>query len=294
MKRIGIDLGGTKIEGVVLDPEGSVIFKKRVSTERHEGYDAILARVRSLYDDLLVSAGPGPSTVGIGTPGAISPRTQLMKNSNTTCLNGRRLAEDLTRLIGRPIRVENDANCFALAEGLRGAGKGHRMVFGVIMGTGCGGGLMMDGQVWTGPQRIGGEWGHMSIDPGGPDCYCGSRGCVETYISGGGLENRFQAKTGERLSATQIVDYWRQGNLAAAEQMEEFFDRFGRSVANLIAVLDPDAIVLGGGLSAIPELYTTGRTMAQKYVFSDSLDTPIVSNALGDSAGVLGAALIGV
>jgi len=291
--RIGIDLGGTKIEGVLLDPAGEVRLRKRIDTEREGGYEHIVGRVRGLYLELADAAGV-PTSFGIGTPGAVSARTGLLKNSNTICLNGRPLHRDLERAVGRPLRIENDANCFALAEGTLGAGKGHRMVFGVIMGTGCGGGLMMDGRVWTGPQSIGGEWGHMSIDPKGPACYCGGRGCVETFISGGGLENLYLSETGTRKSAVGIVEAYRAGEPAAQARMEDFFDRFGRSVANLIAVLDPDVVVLGGGLSSVHELYTAGREAVRKYVFSDSLETPIVPNQLGDSAGVLGAALVGI
>lgn len=291
--RIGIDLGGTKIEGVVLNAGLETVLKKRIDTEREGGYEHILSRVRTLYRTLEAAAG-GPAPFGIGTPGAVSTRTGLMKNSNTTCLNGRPLAADLLNLFGRPLRLENDANCFALAEGKLGAGRGRRMVFGVIMGTGCGGGLMIDGEVWTGPQRIGGEWGHMSIDPAGPDCYCGSRGCVETFISGGGLEGLYETETGARKTSEEILAAYRAGEPAARARMEDFFDRYGRAVANLITIIDPDIVVLGGGLSAIPELYSTGRSAVQKYIFNDGLDTPIVPNQLGASAGVLGAALIGI
>jgi fructokinase len=291
--RIGIDLGGTKIEGVVLDPSGTEIFRKRIATEREGGYEHILGRIVALYHDLKKNA-PDPHTLGIGTPGAVSSKTGFMKNSNTTCLNGRPLAADLRRALGRPLKVENDANCFALAEGLMGAGQGCRTVFGVIMGTGCGGGIMVDGAIWGGLQQVAGEWGHMSIDPSGPACYCGSRGCVETFISGGGLENRFEEEAGVRRSADRIVLDYREGEAAAVRRMGDFFDRFGRAVANLIAVLDPEIIVLGGGLSSIDELYSTGVDAVRRYVFSDSLETPIVRNRLGDSAGVLGAALNGI
>lgn len=291
--RIGIDLGGTKIEGVALAPSGAEILRQRIATEREGGYEHILGRIVGLYHELKAQV-PGSHTLGIGTPGTVSSKTGLMKNSNTTCLNGRPLAADLRRALGRPIRIENDANCFALAEGLMGAGKGRRTVFGVIMGTGCGGGIMIDGAVWGGLQRIAGEWGHMSIDPAGPACYCGSRGCVETFISGGGLENRFEEETGARRSADRIVQDYRAGDPAAARRMKDFFDRFGRAVANLIAVLDPEVVVLGGGLSSIDELYSDGVAAVRRYVFSDSLETPIVKNRLGDSAGVLGAALNGI
>lgn len=291
--RIGIDLGGTKIEGVVLGPDGRERIRRRIETERQGGYQHILKRIQGLYSELAPHAS-GPHTLGVGTPGALSLRTGLLKNSNTTCLNGQPLQRDLERLIGRPILIENDANCFALAEGLMGAGKGRRTVFGVIMGTGCGGGVMLDGKILVGHQRIAGEWGHMSIDPAGPGCYCGSRGCVETFISGGGLEKLYEAETGAFKTAAQIVESFRAGEPSARRRMADFFDRFGRSVANLIAILDPDVIVLGGGLSAIPELYSEGVEAVRRYVFSDSLETPIVPNQLGDSAGVLGAALVGI
>ena len=291
--RIGIDLGGTKTEGVVLDPDGREIFRKRIDTERDGGYEHILQRVRELYRGLTAHAA-GPHTLGIGTPGAVSARTGLLKNSNTTCLNGRPLRHDLERLLGRSVEIQNDANCFTLAEGLMGAGKGCRTVFGVILGTGCGGGIMIDGAILAGRQSIAGEWGHMSIDPEGPVCYCGSRGCVETFISGGGLENLYEAETGERKTAAQIVEAYRSGEPRACRRMEDFFAHFGRAAANLIAVLDPDIIVLGGGLSSVHELYTEGVRAVRSRVFSDSLETPVVQNKLGDSAGVLGAALVGV
>ncbi len=291
--RIGIDLGGTKIEGVVLAPGGREVFRERIDTEREGGYEHILQRIRGLYLRLAAHA-PGASTLGVGTPGAVSLRTGLLKNSNTTCLNGRPLGTDLARLIGRPLKIENDANCFVLAEGRLGAGQGCATVFGVIMGTGCGGGILLNGGLYSGLQHIAGEWGHMSIDPTGPVCYCGARGCVETFISGGGLENLFAAETGVRRTTQQIVDAFRAGEPAARARMKDFFDRFGRSLANVIAVLDPDAVILGGGLSAIDELYTDGIEAVRRQVFSDSLETPIVRNRLGDSAGVLGAALVGI
>lgn len=291
--RVGIDLGGTKIEGVVLAPDGREAFRKRIDTEREGGYEHILGRIRTLYGELRPHAS-GSHTLGIGTPGAISLRTGLLKNSNTTCLNGRPLQTDLQKHIGRPLRIENDANCFALAEGRMGAGQNCPVVFGVIMGTGCGGGLLLNGELRPGLQRIAGEWGHMSIDPAGPECYCGARGCVETFISGGGLERLYEAETGRRKTALQIVEAYRAGEPQARTRMKDFFERFGRAVANLIAVLDPDIVVLGGGLSSVDELYREGIEAVRRQVFSDSLETPIVRNRLGDSAGVLGAALVGI
>ena len=294
MNRIGIDLGGTKIEGIVLDENGKELARKRVPTQQEKGYQAILDNIQRLYETLRDSTGGKPHTLGLGTPGALSVRTSLLKNSNAVCMNGKPMKQDLERMLSRAIAIQNDANCFAMAEALYGAGRGKDMVFGVIMGTGCGGGIVFKGQVWTGLQAIGGEWGHMSIDPQGPVCYCGTRGCVETFISGGGLEKRFTERFGrKRLLKDSVADY-RAGNPDATELMQTFFANFGRAVANLINILDPDVVVLGGGVSNIDELYTHGVDQVAKCVFSDSLETPIVKHAIGDSAGVIGAALIGV
>jgi fructokinase len=294
MNRIGIDLGGTKIEGIVLDASGVERFRKRIATEREKGYRHILERIAGLHDELVQATGSSRHTFGIGTPGAISQRTGLLKNSNTVCMNGQPLQADLERMLGRKIAIQNDANCFAMAEAILGAGKGKAMVFGVIMGTGCGGGIVYKGDVITGLQAIGGEWGHMSIDPQGPVCYCGARGCVETYISGGGLEKRWEEQHGAAKRLKDIVLDYRAGEERAAAFMKLFFARFGRALANLINVLDPDVVVLGGGVSNIPELYTAGVGEVARCIFSDSLETPIVKHAIGDSAGVIGAALIGV
>jgi fructokinase len=294
MNRIGIDLGGTKIEGIVLDSNGVELFRKRISTDQEKGYKHILDRIAGLHGELAEATGSNPHTFGIGTPGAISHRTGLLKNSNTVCLNGQPLQADLERMLGRKIAIQNDANCFAMAEAILGAGKGKAMVFGVIMGTGCGGGLVYKGEVLTGLQAIGGEWGHMSIDPAGPACYCGARGCVETYISGGGLEKRWEERHGEAKALKDIVLAYRAREGRAVEFMGQFFARFGRAMANLITVLDPDIVVLGGGVSNIPELYAEGVKEVARCIFSDSLETPIVKHAIGDSAGVIGAALIGI
>ena len=291
--RIGIDLGGTKIEGVVLDPDGCEIARRRIPTGREDGYQPILNRIKSLHDEL-AAAVKGPTTFGIGTPGAISPRTGLLKNSNTVCLNGRPVKADLEKSLGRKIAIQNDANCFAMAEAWLGAGKGKKLVFGVIMGTGCGGGIVYQGEVFTGAQAIAGEWGHMSIDPNGPLCYCGRRGCVETFISGGGLEARFAEKYGRRRPLPDIARDYLAGDSRAMEFMREFFDRFGRALANLIDILDPDIVVIGGGVSNVPGLYHEGVAAVRRYVFTDELETPIVKHQLGDSAGVLGAALVGI
>ena len=294
MFRIGIDLGGTKIEGVVLDAQGKDLFRKRVETQQEKGYGHILNRIKGLHDELAAHIQYQPHTFGIGAPGVVSPRTGLMKNSNTLCLIGRPLKIDLERMLGREIEIQNDANCFAMAEALHGAGRGRKLVFGVIMGTGCGGGIVHKGEVITGPQAIAGEWGHMSIAPDGPLCYCGQRGCVETYISGGGLEARYAEQFGVKRSFKEIAQGYHAGDAKAAAFMKIFFRNFGRSLANLIDVLDPDVVVLGGGVSNFDALYTEGVAEIARYVFSDSLETPIVKHQLGDSAGVIGAALIGV
>jgi fructokinase len=303
MFRIGIDLGGTKIEGIVLDEEASrlrqgfdatSLFRKRVETQQEKGYAHILNRIKGLYDELAAGIQGVPHTFGIGTPGAISPRTGLLKNSNTVCMNGQPVKAELERILGRKVEMQNDANCFAMAEALYGAGKGKKLVFGVIMGTGCGGGIVHQGGVITGPQAIAGEWGHMSINPDGPLCYCGQRGCVETYISGGGLEARYAEQFGAERPFKEIVKEYYTGDAKAVEFMKIFFRHFGRSLANLIDVLDPDVVVLGGGVSNFDALYTEGVAEVAKQVFSDSLETPIVKHQLGDSAGVIGAALIGV
>lgn len=292
--RIGVDLGGTKIEGVVLDPEGVELFRKRVPTERDRGYEHILKTLKGLSEELRCVVGSQKFTFGIGTPGTISPKTGLMKNSNTLCMNGRPVRLDLEKWLGHPIAIQNDANCFALAEAKLGVGRGCDLVFGVIMGTGCGGGLVYRGEPLPGLQGIAGEWGHMSIDPLGPLCFCGRRGCVETFISGAGLENRYQERYGTRKPLKLIEKEFYEGNDDAIAFMQEFFSHFGAALSNLIGVLDPDMIVLGGGVSNFNAIYKEGLAEVKKQVFTDELLTPIVKNTLGDSAGVLGAALIGI
>jgi fructokinase len=281
---MGIDLGGTKIEGLVLDGDGRELFRRRVETQASQGYTHILNRIKGLYGELTAQVSGRPHTLGIGTPGVVSPRTGLMKNSNTVCMNGRPVKADLEALLGRSFEMQNDANCFALAEAL----------FGVIMGTGCGGGLVYQGHVITGPQGIAGEWGHMSLDPDGPLCYCGHRGCVETYISGGGLQARYQEQLGVAKSFVDIAQDYHRGHPAAVKFMGEFFQNFGRALANLINVLDPDVVVLGGGVSKFDDLYTRGVAEVARSVFNDTLETPILKHEIGDSAGVLGAALVGI
>lgn len=293
MFHIGIDLGGTKIEGVVLDHTHQVIARKRIATEQEKGYTHILNRIKALYNEMSGQINHSPHTLGLGTPGAVSHQTGLLKNSNTLCLNQKPISHDLEVLLKRSLQIENDANCFTLAEALHGAGQNKKLIFGVIIGTGCGGGIAYNGELLGGLQSIAGEWGHSSIDPNGPLCYCGQKGCIETFISGSGLEKIYHQKLGHSISAKQIMQQYRTQDPNVVPIVKDFFHHFGRSLANLINTLDPDIIVLGGGLSNIPELYTEGIVEVKKMVFSDSLDTPIVQYALGDSAGVIGAALIG-
>jgi fructokinase len=304
---LGVDLGGTKIEAVVVrgdDPTGPTeLARARVPTDQAEGYDAIVARTASLVRTVLAQAGVGISdvTLGVGMPGHVSRATGLVKNSNTVCLNGRPFREDLARDLGAPVKFENDANCFALAEALAGAGAPYRdgVVFGVIMGTGVGGGLVVRGEVWPGIQGIGGEWGHHAVWAGRSDaraCYCGQRGCLERYASGPAVEEDYAARahahTTPRLTVPEIVAR-REHDPHAAAAVESLLEAFGRGLANLIDMIDPSAVVLGGGLSNLALLVDEGPAHVRRYVFNDELTTPIVKNALGDSAGVIGAALVG-
>lgn len=290
--RVGIDLGGTKIEIAVLDEKRNIILRDRIPTEADKGYRHVLSNIHHLFTESVKKFPDNIKSVGLGTPGAISLSTGKLKNSNTQCLNNQPLPADVSRVLQVPVRIENDANCFALAEAVMGAGKGHDSVFGVIMGTGCGGGIVIHQKLHTGLQHIGGEWGHMSIDPAGPECYCGRRGCTETYISGGGLEKRFFEHSGMRWSAEKIWSEYEQKNPATLPVMSQFFTAFGRSMGNLINILDPEIIVMGGGLSNQPQLYTTGLSYISGNIFGNDFRTKVISHQLGDSAGVIGAALL--
>lgn len=301
--RVGVDLGGTKMEAVVLQLSGDsfdVLSRLRRPTERDLGYQHIVDALADLVIDTVRQAGLADiPPIGVGMPGSISRRSGLIKNSNTTCLNGRPFRDDLCAKLGQRVRFANDANCFALAEARLGAGRGHQVVFGVILGTGVGGGLVIpssSGQpdAWDGPQGIAGEWGHISLEPeSGPRCYCGRRGCIETYLCGPAVEARYASLSGQpgHLSLPQIVE--RRALDAIAQQvLTEHCQLFGRAIATVINVVDPDLIVIGGGLSNLPWLYQAGAAEAATWVFSDELTTPIVANQLGDSAGVIGAALL--
>ena len=287
--RIGIDLGGTKTEGALVDRGGSVISRHRLATPRAEGYRAILNKIVSLVDQLESESGETCS-VGIAAPGAIDAQGRV-KNSNTQCLIGAAFQSDLEACLERPIRVENDANCFALAEALFGAGRDMPSVFGVIMGTGVGGGIVIQQRLHTGPQHIAGEWGHNALDPDGPSCYCGQQGCIETYLSGPGFFADYRRLGGATAaSPEEVISKARENDPIAQEALDNLLERFGKAVAGVINILDPHVVVLGGGLSNIEELYDEGPRRIAKYVFNPTLETPIRRNLRGDSAGVLGAA----
>lgn len=288
MYKVGIDLGGTKIEGICLDEKSQIITQKRVPTNQQGGYKSILNSISILVTD--ITKNISDYTVGICTPGAISKKTGLIKNSNTQCLIGMPLKDDLEKILGKKVAMENDANCFAMAEATMGAAAVYDVVFGVIMGTGVGGGIIIDGKIHKGRTYIAGEWGHHTLHQNGNKCYCGKSGCVETYISGPALEKRWFQITGKREPLATIVQ--NLDNTNGQMWKKEFLDNFGTGLANVIDILDPDAIVLGGGVSNIDFLYTDGRNMVYDKVFSDLVDTPILKNKLGDSAGVFGAALL--
>lgn len=289
MNKIGIDLGGTKIEGILLDDSFNVVERTRIPTQQEKGYKSIINSIVSLVDELKIKASDNV-TIGVSAPGAISKKSGLIKNSNTQCLIGMPLKEDLKQALDQEIAIENDANCFALAEATLGAAKNHKVVFGVIMGTGVGGGIVINGEIHKGRTYIAGEWGHHTLRINGNKCYCGKLGCVETYISGPALEKRWTELTGKTESLPSIIH-----NLDAEKGQQwkkEFLENFGIGLANVIDILDPDVIVLGGGISNISFLYDEGRDAVYDKVFSDLVETPILKNQLGDSAGVFGASLL--
>ncbi len=287
MYKIGIDLGGTKTEGILLDDSSNTIERKRLSTPRNN-YQEIIKIIYYLVNDL--SKGIEDFTVGICTPGAISKKTGLLKNSNTQCLIGKPLKEDLEKKLDKKISIENDANCFAISEATLGIAKNYSFVFGVILGTGVGGGIVIDGKIHNGRTNIAGEWGHHTLHQNGKNCFCGKKGCVETYISGPALEQRWKEMTGKHQPLSKIVKD--SDNSKFIPWKQEFLDNFGTALANVIDILDPDIVVLGGGLSNIGFLYSDGIQNVYDKVFSDLVDTPILKNNLGDSAGVFGAALL--
>ena len=291
--RIGIDLGGTKIEAIAIDGAREVL-RRRVAAPRGD-YDATISTVQQLVSAIEHELGT-TGTVGIGIPGAISPATGLIKNANSTWLIGRPLDRDLARALDRPVRVTNDANCFALSEATDGAAQGAHTVLGVILGTGTGGGIVVNGHVLEGRHRIGGEWGHNPLpwmqedEFPGPLCYCGRTGCIETFLSGPGLSATYAAMAGRQVEAADIAGLAASGDASAHRALGIYESRLGRALASIINVLDPDVIVLGGGLSNIAGLYTRVPPLVTPFVFSDSADTPIVAPRHGDSSGVRGAA----
>ena len=289
MNKIGIDLGGTKIEGILLDENFNEITRKRISTNQDQGYDSILKSISSLIQDLRTKSN-SEASIGICTPGIISKNTGLIKNSNTQCLIGKPLKNDLENVLEQKISMENDANCFALAEAILGAGKNFDLVFGVIMGTGVGGGIIIRKKIHTGRVNIAGEWGHHCIRPDGNSCYCGNNGCIETYISGPALERYWTKLTYKTEPLHEIVK--KLDSEVGKRWKEDFLENFGLGLANVIDILDPDAIILGGGVSNIDFLYDEGKNAVYEKVFSDQIDTPILKNELGDSSGVFGACMI--
>ena len=294
MIRLGIDLGGTKIEAVALDTAGRELARRRVATPRGD-YAGTLRAIVDLVVVIERDAGTG-GTVGIGTPGAVSARTGRMKNCNSTWLNGQPLREDVEAALGRPVRIANDANCFALAESVDGAARGARIVFGVILGTGVGGGIVVDGRVLEGANAIAGEWGHNPMpwprddERLGPACYCGRAGCIETLLSGPGLAADHRRTTGEVLSAEAIVARAAAGDAGSEATLARYEERLARALAHVINVVDPDVIVLGGGLSNVARLYANVPRLWTPYIFSDEVATRLSRNAHGDSGGVRGAA----
>ncbi len=294
--RIGIDLGGTKIETILFDPADQVLHRERIPTPRGgaDEYgairDAVCDLIQATRDRIPARAA---HTIGVGIPGTIHPRKQVVQNANTTSLRGRPFQADIESLLGRPVGMDNDANCFTLAEVVSGAAQGYGLVFGMILGTGCGGGLCIDGKIHRGRHLIAGGWGHFSIDPGGERCWSGNPGCIETINSGTGVARHYHRKFGEQIKFETIVTRHRQKDPRATEIFDQFLEDFGRCVGGLISLLDPDAIVIGGGLSNIEELYTEGVDRVRRYAFHEHVETPILKNRLGDSAGVYGAAWIG-
>ena len=294
----GIDLGGTKIEGVILQSEGisKPIVRTRVDTEGSKGYDHIVSQIAKLVDMMKEQSGLQPVKIGFGTPGVLDPILQTMKNCNSTALNGMPLKKDLEEKLNVPVELANDANCFALAETRWGIVKekcpGAKLVFGIIMGTGVGGGLVFNDHVWNGKHGIAGEWGHNFLDESGGKCYCGKTGCVETVISGPATERYYEKITGEKIKLKEISKRLKEGDAAAKQTIDRLCDFFGKAVSVVVDILDPDVIVIGGGVGNIDALYTDGVVALKKYIFNNRVDVPILKPILGDSAGVFGAAAL--
>jgi fructokinase len=295
--RIGIDLGGTKIEGIVLRGESEVMLRKRIATPAAQ-YEATVAAVAGLVRELEQAAGASALPVGIGHPGAVSPASGRIKNANSTCLNDRPLQQDLQQAIGRGLRMANDADCLALSESFDGAAAGARTAFAVILGTGVGGGLAVEGKLLAGPNAIAGEWGHNPLpwprpqwgEVPGPLCWHGLHGCIETWLSGGGLAADHARLNGETLTAQAIVGRAEAGDTQAFASLARYQDRLARALAHVINLVDPQVIVLGGGVSQVQSLYREVPALWRQWVFSDRVDTLLRPPRHGDSSGVLGAA----
>jgi predicted NBD/HSP70 family sugar kinase len=295
----GIDLGGTKIEGAIVPSldNPQPILRTRIDTEGHKGYEHIIYQIDRLVQDMKKQSGLQPASLGLGTPGVLDPILQTMKNCNSTALNGQPLKKDLEEKLGIPCVLANDANCFALAETHWGVVKQEapdaRVVFGIIMGTGVGGGIVINGQVWNGKHGIAGEWGHNFLDESGGPCYCGKTGCVETVLSGPGLQRYYKSITGSMLSLKDILAHSLQGNdQAAIKTIDRLNHYFGKAVSVITNMLDPDVIVVGGGVGNIDSIYTGGVESLNKFIFNNRVDVPILKPSLGDSAGVFGAAAL--
>ncbi len=292
--RLGIDFGGTKIEGAVLDAEGAIIARKRVPTHRDD-YAESIEQVANLVTELTQQTGP-VSSVGVGIPGAISKQTGLVKNANSTWLIGKDFRGDLENILKSPVNMANDANCFTLSEAVDGAAANYDVVFGVILGTGTGAGITIRAETLPGLNAIAGEWGHNPLpwprnnELPGPVCYCGKQGCLETFLSGPGFARRHNESAGTDLSPEEIIARMRQDDRHAAKSFQLYVDRLARGLAHVINIVDPDIIVLGGGMSNIDEIYTNLPDPITEYVFSDTCLTPVVSAKHGDAGGVRGAA----
>jgi fructokinase len=292
--RLGVDLGGTKIEIIALAHDGRALLRRRIATPA-QGYHAILRSIADLVAGAERDLGTKCS-VGIGMPGSISRATGLLRGSNSVCLNHQPIKVDVEAILGREVRIDNDANCFALSEASDGAGSGAGTVFGAILGTGVGGGIVTGGAVWVGRNGIAGEWGHNPLpwpngdERPGPPCFCGREGCIETFISGPGFERDYFLSAGTRLSAADIEAGAANGDAGCAQAMERYEQRLARALAHVVNILDPDTIVLGGGMSNVRRLYTTVPMLWATWIFSDRVDTSLVRNVHGDSSGVRGAA----
>lgn len=293
MVQIGIDFGGTKIEAAALDDRGQ--FLRRLRVPNPGDYDRAIRDVRDLVLAVEAEAG-GQGTVGIGTPGSISPRTGLMRNANSLYLNGRTFREDLETAMGRPVRMANDANCLALSEAVDGAAAGARSAFAIIIGTGCGGGLVIDGRIVEGANGIAGEWGHVplpwptGVEVPGPACWCGQHGCLESWVSGTGFRRDHQSVTGQMLDGAAIIAAARAGDEDASATLDRYVDRLGRALALIANLIDPDCFVMGGGMSNVTEIYDRLPAVVRSHTFSDGWDAKIVQAVWGDSSGVRGAA----